>query len=65
MDERNKDALRDLVARGREHYVAREYDKAETCLTEVLRENVAYADVYDMLGVIYHQSGRLGDAEGM
>ena len=65
MDDRGKDAVRDLVVRGREHYTAREYDKAESCLTEVLKENLAYADVYDMLGVIYHQSGRLADAEGM
>ncbi|HVZ75576.1 MAG TPA: tetratricopeptide repeat protein [Polyangia bacterium] len=65
MDERGKDAVRDLVVRGREHYVAREYDKAEACLKEVVRENVAYADVFDMLGVIYHQQGKLVEAEGM
>jgi tetratricopeptide (TPR) repeat protein len=66
MDERSRrDAIRDLVARGREHYASREYDKAERCLGEVLREQVAYADVYDMLGVIYHQQGRLNDAESM
>jgi tetratricopeptide (TPR) repeat protein len=65
MDDRGKDAVRDLVVRGREHYVAREYDKAEACLSEVLRENVAYADVYDMMGVIYHQQGKLAEAEGM
>ena len=57
------DRLRELLTRGREHYVAREYDKAERYLTEVARENLAYADVYDMLGVIYHQQGRLIDAE--
>src|SRR4029078_8956618 len=35
------------------------------CFTEVLREKAPYADVYDMLGVIYHQEGRLADAEEM
>ena len=65
MDERAKDAARDLVMRGREHYTAREYDKAQTCLEAVLKEDLAYADVYDMLGVIYHQQGRLTDAEAM
>jgi tetratricopeptide (TPR) repeat protein len=65
MDERTREAIRDLIARGREHYAAREYEKAERCLADVLRENVAYADVYDMLGVIYHQQGRLSDAESM
>ena len=61
MDER----IREILNRGREHYIAREYDKAERCLAEVARENLAYADVYDMLGVIHHQQGRLIDAEAM
>jgi tetratricopeptide (TPR) repeat protein len=65
MDERTREALREAVARGREHYAAREYDKAEQCLLEVVREKAAYADVYDMLGVIYHQQGRLAEAEEM
>jgi tetratricopeptide (TPR) repeat protein len=65
MDERKRETLRDLVARGREHYAAREYDKAAVCLAEVVREKVAYADVYDMLGVIHHQQGRLSEAEAM
>ena len=31
----------------------------------MLREKAPYADVYDMLGVIYHQEGRLAEAEQM
>jgi tetratricopeptide (TPR) repeat protein len=57
------DRLRELLNRGREHYLAREYDRAERYLAELAREQIAYADVYDMLGVIYHQQGRLIDAE--
>ena len=57
------DRLREVLNRGREHYVAREYDEAERYLAELAREQLAYADVYDMLGVIYHQQGRLLDAE--
>ena len=57
------DRLREILNRGREHYLAREYDRAERCLSELAREQIAYADVYDMLGVIYHQQGRLIDAE--
>jgi tetratricopeptide (TPR) repeat protein len=57
------DRLRELLNRGREHYLAREYDRAERYLSELAREQIAYADVYDMLGVIYHQQGRLIDAE--
>jgi tetratricopeptide (TPR) repeat protein len=57
--------LRALVARGRAHYAAGEYNEAVACLTEVLRGKAAYADVYDLLGVIYHQEGRLAEAEEM
>jgi tetratricopeptide (TPR) repeat protein len=57
--------VRALVARGRAHYAAGEYAEAVTCLTEVLRGKAAYADVYDMLGVIYHHEGRLVEAEEM
>jgi tetratricopeptide (TPR) repeat protein len=61
MDER----VRETLNRGREHYAAREYDRAEHFLSELAREQIAYADVYDMLGVIYHQQGRMTDAEAM
>jgi tetratricopeptide (TPR) repeat protein len=61
MDER----LRDILNRGRDHYVAGEYDRAERYLAQLAAEHLAYADVYDMLGVIYHQQGRLIDAETM
>ncbi|HEX3694587.1 MAG TPA: tetratricopeptide repeat protein [Polyangia bacterium] len=59
------DSTRELLTRGREHYTAREYDKAEALLSRLARERLAYADVYQMLGVIYHQQGRLSDAESM
>lgn len=65
MADGHRAALRELVARGRAHYSAGEYPEAVACLTEVLSEKVPYADVYDMLGVIYHQEGRLAEAEEM
>jgi len=59
MDERIKHLLR----QGREYYVNREYDRAENLLTQVLRENRGFADVYNMLGVIYHDQGRFPQAQ--
>ena len=59
------DRTRDILTRGRDHYAAREYDKAERYLVQLAQEHLAYADVYEMLGVIYHQQGRLSDAEAM
>jgi tetratricopeptide (TPR) repeat protein len=61
MDERT----RELLTRGRDHYAAREYEKAERYLAQLAQEHLLFADVYDMLGVIYHQQGRLSDAESM
>ena len=62
---RDPAALRERVARGRAHYLAGEYAEAIALLTDVLRDKVPYADVYDMLGVMYHQEGRLAEAEEM
>jgi tetratricopeptide (TPR) repeat protein len=59
------DAGREILTRGRDHYLAGEYEKAEPLLGRLARERLPYADVYDMLGVIYHQQGRLSDAELM
>jgi tetratricopeptide (TPR) repeat protein len=59
------DRIRELLNRGREHYAAREYDRAERFLGQLVQEQIGYADVYDMLGVIYHQQARLPEAEAM
>lgn len=59
MDEKT----RHLLLKGREHYENREYPQAEKVLTQVLREHRGFADVYNMLGVIYHDQGRFSDAQ--
>ncbi len=58
-----EDRLRQLMTLGREHYLAREYDKAEALLTQVVEEHQGFADVFNMLGVIYHEHGRFTEAE--
>src|SRR5687768_11085989 len=57
------DRLRQLIALGRDHYQAGEYDKAEQYLAQVVQENRGFADIFNMLGVIYHDQGRFADAE--
>lgn len=59
MDER----LRRLITLGREHYASREYDKAEKYLAQVVKEHRAFADIFNMLGVIYHDQGRFQQAQ--
>jgi len=55
MDER----IKDLLARGREHYQKREFDKADYVLREVIEHSDGFADVFDMLGIIAHSRGDL------
>jgi tetratricopeptide (TPR) repeat protein len=55
--------VRQLLVLGREHYGKQEYDEAAKLLEQVLSHDDRFADVHDMLGVIDHNAGRLGDAE--
>ena len=57
------DRLRQLIALGRDHYEAGEYEKAEQFLGQVVQEHRGFADIFNMLGVIYHDQGRFADAE--
>jgi tetratricopeptide (TPR) repeat protein len=56
------DALRRRLNLGREHYLAKDYDTAEALLTEVVKEHRGFADIYNMLGVIWHDRGKLEEA---
>ncbi len=51
------DQTRERLARGREHYRANEYDLAEPYLRALADADGEFADVFDMLGVIYYQRG--------
>lgn len=56
------DRVKQLLALGREHYEKREFDKAEHYLKQVVERGIAFADVFNMLGVIAHDSGELESA---
>src|SRR3569832_2716398 len=59
------DGARERLPRGREHYKAGEYDQAEPYLAELAAGDAPFADVCDMLGVIYNQQGRMQEAQEM
>lgn len=59
MDEK----LREALAAGRDLYRQKEYLRAEPHLAQVAQANVPYADVYNMLGVIYHDMGQFSRAQ--
>ena len=52
-----------LIALGREHYHAGEYDRAEPFLAEAAAARPSFPDLYNMLGVIYHAQKRFTEAE--
>lgn len=56
------DKLREALATGRELYAKKEYARAESYLAQVAAEDVPYADVYHMLGVVHHQAGQFSKA---
>ena len=51
------------LEKGREHYENREYDKAEAYLLKVVEAEDSFADVMNMLGVIYHDKGQVAFAQ--
>lgn len=57
------DRLRQLTDLGRDHYLAGDYEKAEHYLAQVVEEQEGFADLLNMLGVIYSSQGRYDDAE--
>ena len=54
---------RQLMNAGRRHFAAGEYKEAESFLTRVLHEQGGFADLLNMLGVIYHSQERYDEAE--
>jgi len=55
--------LRQLINFGREHYVAGDYAKAEQYLAAAVSQDARFADLYNMLGVVYHDQSRFAEAE--
>ncbi|MBU1238647.1 tetratricopeptide repeat protein [Myxococcota bacterium] len=55
--------LRKLVAQGREAYTNGDYETAEKLLLRVVEIRDNMADVQNMLGVIYSQTGRVEEAK--
>jgi len=57
------DTLKQALTLGRGYYLKKEYALAEQYLTEVVEQNQSFADVYNMLGVIYHDQGQYQKAQ--
>ncbi|MBL7685593.1 MAG: tetratricopeptide repeat protein [Deltaproteobacteria bacterium] len=52
------DNHRQIFREGRRFFEKKEYEKAEKCFVSLLKANEKFADVHNMLGVIYHANGQ-------
>ncbi len=57
------DAVRELVALGRDHFQRGNWSLAAGHLEQVLARGASFADVHHMLGVCYHQLGEFDPAQ--
>ena len=57
------DTLKQSLALGQGYFLKKEYALAEQYLTQVVEQNQSFADVYNMLGVIYHGQGQYQKAQ--
>lgn len=53
---------RELIAAGKQHFDAKQYQVAEEYLRRAIEKDARYADVFNMLGVIAHVGGRFASA---
>ena len=58
------DTLRQLLTLGKEFYLKRDFPNARAYLEQVVERAQSFADVYNMLGVIYHDAGQFTKAQG-
>jgi tetratricopeptide (TPR) repeat protein len=54
--------IREWITLGKQFFQQKDYERAEEYLRRVVKQHPRYADVQNMLGVIYHSQGRFSDA---
>ena len=57
------EALKQLLTLGRGYFEKKQYAQAEHYLSQFVEQNQAFADVYNMLGIIYHDQGQFARAQ--
>lgn len=57
------DPLKQALTLGRLYFVKRDYERAEPYLSAFVEQNQSFADVYNMLGVVYSDQGHFHKAE--
>ncbi len=57
------DTLKQALALGRGYFLKKEYGLAEQYLTQVVEQNPTFADVQNMLGIVFHDQGQYQKAQ--
>jgi tetratricopeptide (TPR) repeat protein len=57
------DSLKQLLTLGRGYFETKQYAEAEKYLTQVVEQNQSFADVYNMLGIVFHSQGQYARAQ--
>src|SRR5450432_4174880 len=55
--------LRQMLTLGRGFFEKRQFPEAERYLSQVVERSQSFADVYNMLGTIYHDQGQYARAQ--
>lgn len=58
------DEIRALFSEGKKAFQQHQYEHAQKIFTKLIQKKPYFADVYNMLGVIAHNSGQFTDATG-
>ena len=57
------ETLRQLLTLGKEYYIKRDFPNARSYLEQVIERSQSFADVYNMLGVVFHDLGQFSKAQ--
>ncbi len=57
-----KPEMKDLFEAGKKHFEGKNYERAAHYFSKIIRSGARYADVLNMLGVIYHIDGKFNNA---
>src|SRR3954466_7298288 len=57
------EALKQLLTLGRGFFEKKQYAQAEKYLSQLVEQNQSFADVYNMLGIVYHDQGQFARAQ--
>jgi tetratricopeptide (TPR) repeat protein len=57
------ESLKQLLTLGRDSFARKQYAQAERYLAQVVEKHPSFADIHNMLGIIYHDQGQYGRAQ--